>query len=528
MYHYSLKIIKRSAGRSSTGASAYRAGLDITDERTGEIFKYGNRGGVLDHEILTPPRAPDEFHEAESLWNAVEQSEKRKDAQVARENVVALHHKLTLEQNRDLLHGFVKEAYVKRGMIAQVDIHGPGDEGDQRNIHGHVLLTMRSVNRNGLSDKKPRNWNSTEVLKEWRALWAQHMNTALEKAGIDDRVTEKSFQDLGLDKIPSKHLGVEATQMERRGEPSRIGDENRVSELFNRELAELEWQESIATAAIDAEKQRIAQKEHAQKTKTRYDYEGKKKQRLHEVDQSKARAAKRKQAKIEAAPEYFDRDAQAAQQDAKIAAAALEAENRRLASEKSAADKARIFKEQDGRKKTQEVVKRDTERIRAQGSFADELDKTRESEALQDKEAARIEEIWGQQEKNIAEGIKRGHIKPPPLESYETKRPEKPVQAVDKSKTAKEALAAFERTAPPPEAKQVQEQQNAKDMLDQFEKTPPPVPEPLPNPIPQQSFADMAQQYESAAKNDNTPAQAKEPEQQQTQQQSRDSGGLDR
>ena len=253
IYHYAMKVIKRSAGRSSTAAAAYRAGLDITDERTGEFHGYANRGGVLDHAILTPSRAPDWAKEAGSLWNAVEEKENRKNSQLARENVVALPHELSFAQNRALLHGFVQEAYIKRGMAAQVDIHQHSAEGDERNIHAHIMLTMRGMSRNGWKEKKARNWNERETLQEWRALWAEHVNRALEQANVKDRVTEKSFKDLGLDKQPSKHLGPEATEMERRGENSRLGDENRAAHKGNRKHAELADQARKIAQEIEQE-----------------------------------------------------------------------------------------------------------------------------------------------------------------------------------------------------------------------------------------------------------------------------------
>ncbi|MFQ5630658.1 MAG: MobA/MobL family protein, partial [bacterium] len=342
---------------------AYRGGLDIYDERTGEYHLYGKRTGNLDHTILTPPRVPEEMKTAQGLWNAVELFEKRKDAQVSRENVVALHDKLTLEQNRELLHGFVNEAYVKRGMIAQTDIHAPGKDGDQRNIHAHILLTMRSVNRNGLNEKKARNWNEKETLLEWRKLWAQHMNHALERAGIEERVSEKSFKDLGLDQIPSRHLGVAANEMERRGEQTRIGDENREAEKRNRELAALKLQEQKISAAIEAEKQ------------------------------------------------------------------ILKAEQER--------------QHHQERKNWAQNLKMQAEQRRQERSFAEELDKTRAAEATREKEQARIEEIFGQQEKNIEEGRRLGRV---PLDDYERPAPEIAPQEPQYD-SAREMLDHYEKAA---------------------------------------------------------------------------------
>ena len=259
IYHFSMKIIQRSAGRSATAAAAYRAGLCIEDERTGEVFDYTRRRGVDDHAILTPSRAPEWAKDSASLWNAVEERENRVNSQLARENVLALPHELSAEQRRELLHGFVQEAYVKRGMAAQVDIHSANEQGDARNIHAHVLLTMRGMNRNGWQEKKARNWNEKETLREWRTLWADHMNRALERAGIAERVTEKSFEDLGLDKIPSKHLGPAGSEIERRGENSRIAEENRAAAAQNRKMAALEQQRRILQEAVRKEAVRLAE-----------------------------------------------------------------------------------------------------------------------------------------------------------------------------------------------------------------------------------------------------------------------------
>ncbi|HAY09609.1 MAG TPA: conjugal transfer protein TraA, partial [Thauera sp.] len=42
---------------SSTAAAAYRAGVCITDERTGEVFDYTRKGGVEHSEIIVPEKA---------------------------------------------------------------------------------------------------------------------------------------------------------------------------------------------------------------------------------------------------------------------------------------------------------------------------------------------------------------------------------------------------------------------------------------------------------------------------------------
>ena len=149
IYHFDASVISRSKGRSSTAASAYRAAERVVDRRTGEVHDYTRKHGVEHTEILAPAHAPDWARDRSALWNAVEQIERRKDAQVSREVRVALPSELSVEQNRDLVRGFVQEQFVARGMVADIALHAPGREGDQRNHHAHILLTTREIGPEG-------------------------------------------------------------------------------------------------------------------------------------------------------------------------------------------------------------------------------------------------------------------------------------------------------------------------------------------------------------------------------------------
>src|SRR5580693_3090731 len=106
IYRLSADIVKRSAGRTATAAVAYRAGEVITDARTGLVFDYSRRRGVLHAEIIAPEGAPAWMRDRSLLWNGVEAAEKRKDAQLAREIELALPHELDGVQRRELVHGF--------------------------------------------------------------------------------------------------------------------------------------------------------------------------------------------------------------------------------------------------------------------------------------------------------------------------------------------------------------------------------------------------------------------------------------
>jgi len=81
---------------------------------------------------------------------------------------------------------------VDRGMVADIALHAPGREGDERNQHAHILLTTREVDAEGFTTKN-RDWNKVEVLEGWREAWARDSNAALERAGIEDRVDHRTL-----------------------------------------------------------------------------------------------------------------------------------------------------------------------------------------------------------------------------------------------------------------------------------------------------------------------------------------------
>jgi MobA/MobL family protein len=192
IYHLRATMISRSQGRSATAASAYRVAERIEDRRTGLTFDYAARGGVDHTEILAPDHAPDWVRDRSELWNRVEESETRKNSQVAREVRVALPDELTHAQRVTLVRDYAQAQFVDRGMVADIAIHAPGREGDERNHHAHILLTTREVDAEGFTTKN-RDWNKVEVLEGWREAWARDSNAALERAGIEDRVDHRTL-----------------------------------------------------------------------------------------------------------------------------------------------------------------------------------------------------------------------------------------------------------------------------------------------------------------------------------------------
>ena len=193
IYHLRATMISRSAGRSATAAAAYRSAELIVDQRTGLAFDYRARGGVDHVETLAPADAPSWVQDRAALWNAVELAETRKNSQVAREVRVALPCELDAPQRLQLVRDFCQREFVDRGMVADIALHAPGREGDERNHHAHILLTTREIGPEGFTSKN-RDWNAKELLEGWREAWAQDTNHALERCGAHERVDHRTLE----------------------------------------------------------------------------------------------------------------------------------------------------------------------------------------------------------------------------------------------------------------------------------------------------------------------------------------------
>ncbi|EDB1751924.1 MobA/MobL family protein [Salmonella enterica subsp. enterica serovar Enteritidis] len=209
IFHMSAQTISRSKGHSSVAAAAYRHGEKMTDEHTGEIHDYSKKKGVSDGVVLIPDGADKRFLKPEHLWNTIEKSEKRKDAQLAREFNIALPTEMTNEQKKALAIDFCNENFVKNGMIADIAFH----KLDSDNPHFHVMLTTRKLTPDGAGfGQKVREWNSKEQLEGWRKSWADTANEHMQRAGIDARIDHRSLKDqkAELDALPSPTLEQQA------------------------------------------------------------------------------------------------------------------------------------------------------------------------------------------------------------------------------------------------------------------------------------------------------------------------------
>jgi len=215
----------------------YQSGTVELDKDGRATFDYRHKDEVFHSEIVAPKNAPEWATDRGRLWNEVERVETRKNAQLARDFVIALPRSMTLEQGRDLVRDYVRETFVKRGMVADFAIHESMASDGKPNPHAHVMLTMREIGRDGFHEKKAtplaRSWNHPGNMDKWRSAWQEMGNARLEALGSDERIELRSYAARGIDKQGTKHLGASADKMEKKGKRTKAGDVNREIEAEN-------------------------------------------------------------------------------------------------------------------------------------------------------------------------------------------------------------------------------------------------------------------------------------------------------
>lgn len=209
------KIISRAAGQSVVACAAYRAGEKLKDRTAEKTFDYRKKKGLIDEGITVPKDAPEWMKDRGELWNRIEEQENRKDAQLAREFIVAVPHELGTDGYMAIRE--IARGLAARGMVVDWTIHQPSKEGDQRNIHAHLITTMREIKNEGFGNKR-REWNERKYLDGIKADIAESFNKRLRSMGLAE-IDPRSYEQQGIkERKPGKHLGVEKTAIRRKEE----------------------------------------------------------------------------------------------------------------------------------------------------------------------------------------------------------------------------------------------------------------------------------------------------------------------
>jgi len=217
IFHARMQVIGRSTGRSAVAAAAYRAAERLHDERQGRDHDFTSKAGVVHSEIMLPPGAPERWQDRAILWNEVETTEKRKDAQLAREMEFSIPRELSQPEAVRLARDFVAEQFVSRGMVADVNVHWATAGDGEAQPHAHVMLTMREAGPDGFGPKA-REWNSRELYEGVRERWAALANERLAEQGHDARIDHRSYAEQGIPLEPQHKIGPAGARRAERGE----------------------------------------------------------------------------------------------------------------------------------------------------------------------------------------------------------------------------------------------------------------------------------------------------------------------
>ena len=225
IYHFSAKVVSRANGSSAVASAAYRAAERLTDDRLDRDHDFTNKAGVVHSEIMLPEGAPERLADRETLWNAVEAGEVRKDAQLARDVEFAIPREMNEQDGIALARDFVSREFVARGMIADLNVHWDKAADGSPKPHAHVMLSMREVGPDGFGQKE-RDWNSKELLQEWRVNWADHVNARMAELRLEARVDHRTLEAQGIPLEPQHKIGAAGSRREMNGEDAERADDH--------------------------------------------------------------------------------------------------------------------------------------------------------------------------------------------------------------------------------------------------------------------------------------------------------------
>jgi len=200
----------------------------------------------------------------------VEKAERGKKAQLAYSFDIALQNEFSMQENIELARQFLLGQFVSRGMVVDFAVHSPDKEdGGISNPHFHVMCPIRPLDEHGRWGNKQRreylldeygqriqdeagnyvfnavpttDWGSPGTLEHWRQAWADLCNQKFAEKELDCRIDHRSYERQGIDQIPTVHVGVSATQMEKKGIVTEHGELNRSIKAANRLLRDIKAQ----------------------------------------------------------------------------------------------------------------------------------------------------------------------------------------------------------------------------------------------------------------------------------------------
>lgn len=183
------------------------------------------------------------------------------NARIADTFIIALPLELTREQRFEAIERFMDK--IGHGRIAWIAaFHDKGK--DEHNPHCHLIFrdadieTGRKVvgtttSAGDVKEAKERGWKVPPRMttKDLRNAWCEHLNSEMERHGLDVRFDQRKLKERGIDREPEIHVGPKASSMAKKdrdffSQDRRRGDHTNVYTLLdtgsraehNRQIAE--------------------------------------------------------------------------------------------------------------------------------------------------------------------------------------------------------------------------------------------------------------------------------------------------
>lgn len=100
------------------------------------------------------------------LWRTIDSLETRSDAQFARLIEIEMNSFTLNEDNLRFIKNYINDNFIDKGIVVDASIHKPTDKGNKKNML-YLMCTLRSY-KNGVFVNKNREWNSKELLSDWK------------------------------------------------------------------------------------------------------------------------------------------------------------------------------------------------------------------------------------------------------------------------------------------------------------------------------------------------------------------------
>jgi hypothetical protein len=182
------------------------------------------------------------------------------------------------------------------GMMYTAVIHAPDAHNDRRNYHLHVIAHDRPAkwmeehgkwdfevaetynhkgqdrirypyrqNKIGEVVRKDKNATGTyndkagrDFVPAMRQRYADITNAVMSLRGIDRRLDPRRYEEMGIDRTPTKHLGTKAAALESIGVPTEIGRENAAA-IWNDAQRAIERRAKEVDASLKTEQRALVQ-----------------------------------------------------------------------------------------------------------------------------------------------------------------------------------------------------------------------------------------------------------------------------